>query len=92
MFNPPSLLTLVARALCKACGRDPDATLNEVPEWVYRQVEAQAVLSAVREATEQIISAWAFANDIDGAARNDLFARLRGPLPPAPASQGDEND
>jgi hypothetical protein len=31
----------------------------------------------VTEAVEQIISAWAFAHNIDGAARNDLFARLR---------------
>jgi hypothetical protein len=36
----------VAKALCKACGRDPDALLNEVPEWVYRQIEARAAIAA----------------------------------------------
>lgn len=29
------------------------------------------------ESIEQVISAWAFAHDINGAARNDLFKRLR---------------
>jgi hypothetical protein len=33
------------------------------------------------ETTEQIISAWAFAHNIDGAARNDLFKRLRDAAP-----------
>jgi hypothetical protein len=33
------------------------------------------------ERVEQIISAWAFAHNIDGAARNDLFARLRAASP-----------
>jgi hypothetical protein len=32
------------------------------------------------ELAEQIISAWAFAHNIDGAARNDLFVRLRATL------------
>lgn len=32
--------------------------------------------SGAREAIEQVISAWAFAYGIDGAARNDLFKRL----------------
>lgn len=34
-------------------------------------------LSAPLDEMEQVISAWAFAHNIDGAARNDLFARLR---------------
>jgi|GEM_PF-5188108 len=36
------------------------------------------------EELERIISAWAFAHDIDGAVRNDLFARLRAQTQPAP--------
>lgn len=39
-----------------------------------------AVKEATRELVEQferIITTWAYANDIDGAARNDLFKRLR---------------
>ena len=35
---------------------------------------------ALVEQAEQTISAWAFSHDIDGAARNDLFARLRAAL------------
>lgn len=31
----------------------------------------------VVEAVEQIVTAWAYAHDINGAARNDLFKRLR---------------
>jgi hypothetical protein len=41
------------------------------------------------EALEQIISAWTFAHDVDGAARNDLFARLRTAAPPAPVQDDD---
>lgn len=40
------------------------------------------------EAVEQIISAWAFAHNIDGAARNDLFARLRSSAPQEPDETG----
>jgi hypothetical protein len=36
-----------------------------------------AVTDEAVERIEQIISAWAFAHNIDGAARNDLFKRLR---------------
>jgi hypothetical protein len=35
---------------------------------------------AMVEHLEQIVSAWAFAHNIDGAARNDLFARFRAAL------------
>jgi hypothetical protein len=37
---------------------------------------AEAVIANLKEKAEQVISAWAFAHDIDGAARNDLFKRL----------------
>jgi hypothetical protein len=42
-----------------------------------------------RETVEQVISAWAFAHNIDGSVRNDLFKRLREPRhePPAPADE-----
>lgn len=40
------------------------------------------------EAVEQIVSAWAFAHNIDGAARNDLFTRLRATMPTPPAEPG----
>ncbi len=37
----------------------------------------QAALAGLVERVEQVVSAWAFAHNIDGAIRNDLFARLR---------------
>jgi hypothetical protein len=40
---------------------------------------------------EQIISAWAFAHNIDGAARNDLFVRIRAALTDARASERNSN-
>jgi hypothetical protein len=44
------------------------------------------------EAVEQIVSAWAFGHNIDGATRNDLFARLRIHLPNALTRQAQVSD
>ena len=48
--------------------------------------------AAVVEALDREITAWAFANDIDGAARNDLMRRIRNLTPAPPAREGLDAD
>jgi hypothetical protein len=66
--------------------------LVEWSEYADAVSAAEAVLAALstddeRREREEIISAWAFAHDIDGAARNDLFKRLAALAP----KEGDGN-
>ena len=77
--NPVELQDAIERTpYCPNCG---EACLDP---WHSPATAALSVSGDMREAlveqAEQTISAWAFSHDIDGAARNDLFARLRAAL------------
>lgn len=61
--------------------------LNAMPELLDRLSRREAAPPIVPDEVEQIISAWAFAHNIDGAARNDLFRRLREAALSSPPAQ-----
>lgn len=63
-------------AYCKAFAAHREAAVKEAT-LAFSQPD-------LVEQFERIITTWAYANDIDGAARNDLFKRLRTNVQPAP--------
>lgn len=80
----------------------PDSGIDSYTTWV-ELAQIYSVLHEVFESAlapdgwvllvEAIITGWAFAHDIDGATRNDLFERIRRALaaaPPAPSGEGVE--
>lgn len=81
----------IARAALSRIASTPDEATSRV--LTYDQMVPAD--EAWKEAVEQVISAWAFAHNIDGSARNDLFARLRARAVaaiPRPDGGGDERD
>jgi hypothetical protein len=69
--------------LMRVTGSEAQAAYEQTAKAVIDQLSLESMMrekDAMVERLEQIVSAWAFAHDIDGAARNDLFARLRAAL------------
>jgi hypothetical protein len=69
--------------MCTGCGgegpwNDDGNDEQAIAAWNTRPT---IVTDEVVEMVEWEISAWAFAHNIDGAARNDLMARIRAAMP-----------
>lgn len=54
---------------------DEDVAVDELASKAIR--EDLARIEAMADIAEQEITAWAFANNVDGAVRNDLMRRVR---------------
>jgi hypothetical protein len=79
--SPEQSGELVKRLRLLAGGHRFDAVpvVTEADALESAQAEI-ARLTAALERVEEIITAWAYAYDIDGAVRNELFCRLRAAL------------